>query len=92
MLSLLFHWYKRRFSDPQAIGLLAILLAAFCILFFFSGLLAPLLVALVLAYLLEWPVVRLQPQLGNQHRVNTLRRHSAGYGTDSGAGCLAAGH
>ena len=60
MLSLLFHWYKRRFSDPQAIGLLAILLAAFCILFFFSGLLAPLLVALVLAYLLEWPVVRLQ--------------------------------
>lgn len=60
MLSLLFQWYKRRFSDPQAIGLLAILLAAFCILFFFSGLLAPLLVALVLAYLLEWPVVRLQ--------------------------------
>lgn len=60
MLSLLFHWYKRRFSDPQAISLLAILLAAFCILFFFSGLLAPLLVALVLAYLLEWPVVRLQ--------------------------------
>ncbi|RAU30871.1 AI-2E family transporter [Pantoea sp. RIT413] len=60
MLSLLFHWYKRRFSDPQAIGLLVILLAAFCILFFFSGLLAPLLVALVLAYLLEWPVVRLQ--------------------------------
>ena len=60
MLSLLFQWYKRRFSDPQAIGLLVILLAAFCILFFFSGLLAPLLVALVLAYLLEWPVVRLQ--------------------------------
>jgi len=60
MLSLLFQWYKRRFSDPQAIGLLVILLTAFCILFFFSGLLAPLLVALVLAYLLEWPVVRLQ--------------------------------
>ncbi|WP_292969884.1 AI-2E family transporter [Pantoea sp. UBA4549] len=60
MLSLLFQWYKRRFSDPQAIGLLVILLAAFCILFFFSGLLAPLLMALVLAYLLEWPVVRLQ--------------------------------
>jgi len=60
MLSLLFQWYKRRFSDPQAIGLLVILLTSFCILFFFSGLLAPLLVALVLAYLLEWPVVRLQ--------------------------------
>ncbi|MBK0099034.1 AI-2E family transporter [Erwinia sp. S63] len=60
MLVLLFQWYKRRFSDPQAIGLLVILLMAFCILFFFSGLLAPLLVALVLAYLLEWPTVRLQ--------------------------------
>ena len=60
MLALLFQWYKRRFSDPQAIGLLVILLMAFCILFFFSGLLAPLLVALVLAYLLEWPTVRLQ--------------------------------
>ncbi|MDI9276411.1 AI-2E family transporter [Pantoea sp. EABMAA-21] len=60
MLALLFQWYKCRFSDPQAIGLLVILLMAFCILFFFSGLLAPLLVALVLAYLLEWPTVRLQ--------------------------------
>lgn len=37
-----------------------ILLAGFCILFFLSGLLAPLLVAVVLAYLLEWPTVRLQ--------------------------------
>ncbi|MDI9220178.1 AI-2E family transporter [Pantoea sp. EA-12] len=60
MLALLYQWYKRRFSDPQAIGLLVILLMAFCILFFFSSLLAPLLVALVLAYLLEWPTVRLQ--------------------------------
>ena len=60
MLALLFQWYKRRFSDPEAIGLLVILLMAFCILFFFSGLLAPLLVALVLAYLLEWPTVRVQ--------------------------------
>ncbi len=29
-------------------------------MFFFSGLLAPLLVAIVLAYLLEWPTVRLE--------------------------------
>lgn len=60
MLDLLTQWYRRRFSDPQAIALLAILIAAFCILFFFNGLLAPLLVALVLAYLLEWPTVRLE--------------------------------
>jgi putative permease len=60
MLDLLIQWYRRRFSDPQAIALLAILIAAFCILFFFNGLLAPLLVALVVAYLLEWPTVRLE--------------------------------
>lgn len=60
MLEMLMQWYRRRFSDPEAIALLVILLAGFCILFFFSGLLAPLLVALVIAYLLEWPTVRLE--------------------------------
>ena len=59
MLELLMQWYRRRFSDPEAIALLVILLMGFVILFFFSGLLAPLLVAIVLAYLLEWPTVRL---------------------------------
>ena len=60
MLELLMQWYRRRFSDPEAIALLVILVAGFVILFFFSGLLAPLLVAIVLAYLLEWPTVRLE--------------------------------
>ncbi len=60
MLEMLMQWYRRRFSDPEAIALLVILVAGFGILFFFSGLLAPLLVALVLAYLLEWPTVRLE--------------------------------
>ena len=60
MLDMLLQWYRRRFTDPQAIALLAILVAGFCILYFFNGILAPLLVAIVLAYLLEWPTVRLQ--------------------------------
>ena len=60
MLEMLMQWYRRRFSDPEAIALLVILVAGFGILFFFSGLLAPLLVAIVLAYLLEWPTVRLE--------------------------------
>jgi putative permease len=60
MLELLTQWYRRRFSDPEAIALLVILVMGFGILFFFSGLLAPLLVALVLAYLLEWPTARLE--------------------------------
>ncbi|ELZ4073543.1 AI-2E family transporter [Cronobacter sakazakii] len=60
MLEMLTQWYRRRFSDPEAIALLAILVAGFCILFFLHGLLAPLLVAIILAYLLEWPTSRLQ--------------------------------
>ncbi|CCJ76314.1 AI-2E family transporter [Cronobacter muytjensii] len=60
MLEMFAQWYRRRFSDPEAIALLAILVAGFCILFFLHGLLAPLLVAIVLAYLLEWPTSRLQ--------------------------------
>lgn len=53
-------WYCCCFSDLEAIALLVILVAGFGIIFFFSGLLALLLVAIVLAYLLEWPTVRLQ--------------------------------
>ncbi|MRT57013.1 AI-2E family transporter [Enterobacteriaceae bacterium RIT693] len=60
MLDMLLQWYRRRFSDPEAIALLVILVAGFCILFFLHGLLAPLLVAIVLAYLLEWPTARLE--------------------------------
>ncbi|WP_312837354.1 AI-2E family transporter, partial [Atlantibacter hermannii] len=60
MLDMLMQWYRRRFSDPEAIALLVILVAGFGILFFFHSLLAPLLVAIVLAFLLEWPTVRLE--------------------------------
>lgn len=60
MLGMLLQWYRRRFSDPEAIALLVILVVGFCILFFFHGLLAPLLVAIVMAYLLEWPTARLE--------------------------------
>lgn len=60
MLEMLLQWYRRRFSDPEAIALLTILLVIFGILFFFHSLLAPLLVAIVFAYLLEWPTVRLE--------------------------------
>ena len=43
MLEMLMQWYRRRFSDPEAIALLVILVAGFGIQFIFSGLLAPLL-------------------------------------------------
>ena len=52
MFEMLKNWYSRRLSDPQAMGLLAILLFGFIAIYFFSDLIAPLLIAIVLAYLL----------------------------------------
>lgn len=59
MLSLLTNWYKERFSDPQAVTLVFILVGIAMAIYFAGGLLAPLLVALVLAFLLEWPVAQM---------------------------------
>ncbi|WP_099611550.1 AI-2E family transporter [Vibrio fujianensis] len=59
MFEMLNRWYQRRFSDPHAVSLVAILFFGFIIIYFFGHLIAPLLVAIVLAYLLEWPVVQL---------------------------------
>ena len=60
MLEMINRWYKRRFSDPHAVSLVAIILFGFITIYFFGHLIAPLLVAIVLAYLLEWPVTQLQ--------------------------------
>ncbi len=59
MFEMIIRWYKRRFSDPHAVSLVAILLFGFIIIYFFGHLIVPLLVAIVLAYLLEWPVVQM---------------------------------
>ncbi|WP_434144705.1 AI-2E family transporter [Photobacterium leiognathi] len=59
MLNMLNRWYQRRFSNPHAVSLVAILLGGFLTIYFFGSLITPLLVAIVLAYLLEWPVARL---------------------------------
>ncbi|MFM4997233.1 AI-2E family transporter [Aeromonas sanarellii] len=60
MLDVLKRWYQTRFSDPDAVTLFLLLVFCFTVLWLFGDLLAPLLVALVMAYLLEWPVSRLQ--------------------------------
>lgn len=59
MFEMVSRWYQRRFSDPHAVSLVAILLFGFITIYFFGHLIAPLLVAIVLAYLLEWPVVQM---------------------------------
>ncbi|GGI88419.1 AI-2E family transporter [Shewanella gelidii] len=59
MLTFLSNWYKERFSDPQAVTLMFILVGLSLLIYFAGSLLAPLLVALVLAFLLEWPVAQM---------------------------------
>src|SRR5690554_4649776 len=59
MFEYLKQWYNRKFSDPDAVTLFLLLLTSFALIILFSNILAPLLVALVLAYLLEWPVQRI---------------------------------
>nr|WP_086941215.1 AI-2E family transporter [Thaumasiovibrio occultus] len=59
MLDMLNNWFKRRFSDPHATALLVILVVGFATIYFLGHLIAPLLAAIVLAYLLDWPVMRL---------------------------------
>ena len=56
MLDMFLNWYKQKFNDPQTVVLLGILLIGFGTIYFFSDLLMPLLVAIVFAYLLEWPI------------------------------------
>jgi putative permease len=59
MLGVFGEWYKRKFSDPDSVMLLFLLLASGLLLAFWGGILMPALVAAIIAYLLDWPVVQL---------------------------------
>lgn len=52
-------WYRRKFSDPDAAMLLILILLTAAVLVFWGGLIMPVMVAAVIAYLLDWPVNRL---------------------------------
>ncbi|OUL59609.1 AI-2E family transporter [Pseudoalteromonas ulvae] len=52
-------WYERKFSDPHSVTLLLVICAVVSLLYFVGSLIIPVLVAIVVAYLLEWPVQRL---------------------------------
>ncbi len=56
MFGQLTDWYRHRFADPNLSALFLLLIAAFLVFYFFGNILVPLFVALVLAYLLDWPV------------------------------------
>ncbi|AMA65133.1 pheromone autoinducer 2 transporter [Candidatus Arsenophonus lipoptenae] len=59
MFDMFLTWYKKRFSDPQIVALFISIVMGFCIILFFHDILAPLLVSIVLAYLLEGPTQQL---------------------------------
>lgn len=49
-------WYERHLGNPEAVVFIFFLAFICLILYFLGGILLPLLIAIVLAYLLEWPV------------------------------------
>ncbi len=59
MFNYVSRWYKDKFSDPHVVTLTLFILFSVVILYFFSDLLMPVLVAVVLAFLLDGPVNRL---------------------------------
>jgi putative permease len=56
MAHALTQWWKRKFSDPEIVSLLFIIAFLGVVILWFGSLVAPILVAVVLAYLLDWPV------------------------------------
>ncbi|MEJ2760262.1 MAG: AI-2E family transporter [Gammaproteobacteria bacterium] len=67
MFEFLSAWYRRYLSDPQASLLLVLLAVAFVLVYFLGSMLAPLLAAIIIAYLLEGAVSRLE-----RHKVSRL--------------------
>ena len=67
MLEVLNKWYKKYFSDPQAVALTVILVVGFTVILTMGKMLTPVLAAVVIAYLLEGIVRYLQ-----QHDVPRL--------------------
>lgn len=53
-------WYRRYFTDPQAALLVILLVLGFAIIFTMGKMLAPLMAAIILAYMLEGAVQKLQ--------------------------------
>ncbi len=56
MIEFLQQWYRRHFSDPQVALLAVLLLAGFAVLYFAGDVFAPLLIAVVMAYVLDGAV------------------------------------
>ncbi len=53
-------WFKKNFSDPQIVILISVLILGFVFIIYFGRPLAPFLTSIVVAYLLESVIVRLE--------------------------------
>ncbi|MFW2372913.1 MAG: AI-2E family transporter [Gammaproteobacteria bacterium] len=60
MIPVLRSWYERHFSDPQAVILAILLLVGFTIIMLMGDVLTPVIAAVVIAYVLEGMVKKLQ--------------------------------
>lgn len=60
MLQILQAWFRRYFSDPEAVSLLLLFVGAIFVLVTVGNLLAPVLASLVIAYLLQGLIVQLE--------------------------------
>ncbi len=60
MIQMVRDWFHQRFSDPQVVILWLILVAGFLVVVFFGEMLQPVFVALIIAYLLEGIVCRME--------------------------------
>jgi len=60
MLDLIKDWYHRNFSDPQAVILAMLLVFGLLVVIYMGGMLAPILISIVLAYMLEGVVALLE--------------------------------
>ena len=59
MINVFGRWYRRKFSDPDAAMLLILILISSALLLLWGDMLMPVIVAAVIAYLLDWPVTQL---------------------------------
>ena len=60
MFETISNWYRRYFSDPQAVLLVFFLIGSAVTIAYFGQMLAPVMAAIVIAYLLEGTVVKLE--------------------------------
>ncbi|WP_371372575.1 AI-2E family transporter [Thalassotalea aquiviva] len=72
MIEYIVDWYKAKFADPHVVTLSLFIIVTIAVLYFFNDLLMPVLVAVVLAFLLERPVQQVMKIGLNRNKATTL--------------------